>query len=144
MTVITSLAEWIALKQVYLPSIASLPIVKMGDDGDLVPPFIGIMEESSSDHETNGVILRGVTDYQITCELHTVPADDDNDGTSPEDERQMRRDLYDIIGDAGAITWMDWRNNSRIFDIRTVSPTTEASDGRRVSRWNLQIVACPS
>jgi hypothetical protein len=144
MTVITSLAEWIALKQVYLPSIASLPIVKMGDDGDLVPPFLGIMEESSSDHETNGVILRGVTDYQITCELHTVPADDDNDGTSPEDERQMRRDLYDIIGDAGAITWMDWRNNSRIFDIRTVSPTTEASDGRRVSRWNLQIVACPS
>jgi hypothetical protein len=144
MTVITSLAEWIALKQVYLPSIESLPIVKMGDDGDLSPPFLGIMEESSSDHETNGVILRGVTDYQIVCELHTLPADEDNDGTSPEDERQMRRDLYDIIGDAGAITWMDGRNNSRIFDIRTAAPTTEASDGRRVSRWNLHFVACPS
>jgi len=144
MTVINSLSEWIALKQVYLPSIASLPIVKMGDDSDLSPPFLGIMEESSSDHETNGVILRGVTDYQITCELHTVPTDEDNDGTPPEDERQMRRDLYDIIGDAAAITWMDGRNETRVFDIRTASPTTEASDGRRVSRWNLEIVACPS
>ena len=144
MTVINSLAEWIALKQVYCPSIESLPIVKMGDDGDLSPPFLGIMEESSSDHETNGLILRGVTDYQITCELHTVPTDEDNDGTPPEYEREMRRDLYDIIGDASAIAWMDGRNETRVFDIRTASPTTEASDGRRISRWNLEIVACPS
>ena len=35
--------------------------------------------------ETNGVIIPGVSDYQITCELHTVPADADNDGTSAAD-----------------------------------------------------------
>jgi hypothetical protein len=115
----------------------------MGETGDLAPPFLGIMENGSDTHETNGVIIPGVSDYQITCELHTVPADTDQSGTPTADALIIRRDLYEIIGDRAAIDWMTERNEWRVFDIRVAGPISEASDGELITRWNTQIVACP-
>jgi hypothetical protein len=115
----------------------------MGETSDLDPPFLGIMESGVDIHETNGVIMPGVSDYQLTCELHTVPAEEDQEGTPTIDAQEMRRAFYEIIGDRAAIDWMTERNEWRIFDIRLAGPTTEASDGRLITRWNILVVACP-
>ena len=144
MTILHSLSDWLAFKQATTPSIATLPVVKMGDDGDLSPPFLGLMESGSSMHETAGVNMRGVTDYEVTVELHTIPTDEEEEGTEPETERTIRNAIYGVLGDQSAIAWMEDRNGWRVFDIRIAAPTTEAGDGRRISRWNLTIVACPT
>ena len=81
--------------------------------------------------------------YEVTCELQTVPADEDNEGTSADDERQMRVDLYDILGNRDAIPFISGNNDWTVFDIRLGGPTTEAQDGRRVTRWLLTVVAAP-
>lgn len=138
-----SLRDWIESKQSDYPSLEDLTLATMGETSDLVPPFLGIYETASEPHESGGVIMRGVSDFQITCELHTVPADDANGGTSAEDEREMARDLYDIIGDEDAAAWMEGRNGWRVFDIRLASPITEPAEGRRISRWVLSVIACP-
>jgi hypothetical protein len=144
MNVIPQLVEWIKIRKPSFTYASGLSIVKMGDDDDLLPPFLGLMEASASPHETAGVILRGVSDIEITIELHTVPASEDQAGTRADDERRMRDDVYDILADMEAIEWLDGKGGIRVFDIRVPSPTTEASDGRRISRWSLQIVACPT
>jgi len=46
----------------------------MGDQADLAPPFIAIYETGSDEVEQAGVIMRGVSAFQIKVELHTVPA----------------------------------------------------------------------
>lgn len=140
MNINESLRDWIESQIEETSPLADIQIITMGETDDITPPFLGITEVSSE--ETNDLVP-GVSTFQITCELHTVPADESNGGTTPETEREFRRDLYDIIGDEAAIPWMDLKNGWRVFDIRLASPITEASEGRRVSRWNLQIVACP-
>jgi hypothetical protein len=93
--------------------------------------------------EQNGVVLYGVTEFELTCELHTVPVDDNEGGTDAETERQYRRDFYDIVGDRMAINWMSGRNSWTIFDIRLSSPTTEPNEGRRISRFTITVIASP-
>jgi hypothetical protein len=144
MNLLPALADWITLRKPMFPYLSRVSIVKMGDDNDLLPPFLALMETGSSEHETNGVIMRGVSDVELSCELHTVPTSEEQSGTTAAIERKMREELYDILGDMEAIDWMSERCGVRVFDIRIPSPTTEASDGRRISRWNLQIVACPT
>ena len=143
MNINESLRDWIASKQSNFPTLTGVDLLTMGETADKEPPFLGIYETGADQHEAGGVTMRGVSDFQITCELHTVPASDIEEGTSPEDERLMRRDLYDIIGDEAAIAWMEGRNGWRVFDIRMASPTTEAGEGRRISRWVLSVIACP-
>ena len=144
MTLNESIRDWIRHKQPDAASLASLQIITMGETLDQDPPFLGIMETGAETVVQDGVVMHGVSAYELTCELHTVPADADEGGTSPEDERNMRRELYDIIGDIeGAQQFCEERNQWRIFDIRATSPTTEPKDDRRVSVFGLQIVACP-
>jgi hypothetical protein len=139
-----SLRDWIESEQSDYAILEGLTLVTMGETDDLEPPFLGIYETGSDMRETNGVIIPGVSDYQITCELHTVPADEAEGGTSPEHEREMRAALYDIIGDRAAIAYITALAEWTVFDIRLAGPTTEAGDGRRVTRWTLQITACPN
>jgi hypothetical protein len=42
------------------------------------------------------------------------------------------------------IEWITGRNGWQIFDIRLAAPTTEANEGRRISRWILKITAAPN
>lgn len=144
MNINESLRDWIESRISNFTTLTDVALVTMGETGDLAPPFLAIYETSADMRETNGVIMTGVSDYQIFCDLHTVPADEDNDGTTAEDERAMRRDFYDILGDRDAIDWMSGRNEWTVFDIRAAGPTSEPSDGRRISRWTLQITACPA
>ena len=143
-TINESLRNWIEAEQPEHAILTGLALVTMGETDALDPPFLGIYETGSDMRETNGVVMLGVSDYQITCELHTIPASEEEGGTSPEHERQMRTALYDIIGDRAAIQYMDQDEGWTVFDIRLAGPTTEASDGRRVTRWTLSITACPT
>ena len=143
MSIIESLRDWITHRQPDFTALDGASVVTMGETGDLNPPFLGIMESGSDLHETNGVIVPGVSDYQITCELHTVPAEEDQEGTPTADAAAMRRDFYEIIGDRDAIDWMTERNEWRVFDIRMAGPTSEAQEGRLVTRWNVIVIACP-
>lgn len=138
-----SIAEWVTYHRAKFDSLADLNIITMGESTDVTTPFLGIMESGSSGYEQDGVPLHGVSSYEITCELHTVPADEDNDGTAAADERTMRTDLYDILGNREAIEWINGRNFWSVFDIRAGGPTTEAQEGRRVSRWVLSVIAAP-
>jgi len=144
MNINESLRDWIESKQAGFTELDGVEIVTMGETSDLAPPFLGIMESGSDLHETNGVIMAGVSDYEITCELHTIPADADQDGTPTVTAQEIRRAFYEIIGDRDAIDWMTGRNDWRVFDIRMAGPTSEASDGRLITRWNISIVACPT
>jgi len=143
MTLTKSLQELILDRQPEFPSLATLQVIVAGETEDITPPFIGMMEASSKPFEQGEVIMRGVSTYEVACEFQTVPAEDEQEGTSPEDERTMRTDLYDILGDVAAIEWINGRNYWQVFDIQLSGPTTEAGDGRRITRFSLEIVACP-
>lgn len=136
-----SIRDWINHRIADFPDLAEIEIVTMGETDELFPPFLGIMETSSEPFVQGDVVMRGVSTVEMTVELHTLPSDD---GTEPETERDWRRQLYDILGDEAAIGWMSGRNGWLVFDIRLASPTTEASDGRRVSRWIMSLVAAPT
>lgn len=126
------------------PSLAVIDLVTMGETDDLGPPFIAIYETGSEAYSQSGVQLPGVSIYDITCELHTIPATEEEEGTLPQTEREYRRDLYDILGDRSMIDWVTGRNGWQVFDIRLAAPTTEANEGRRISRWILSITAAPN
>jgi len=143
MNILQSISEWVAYKQPLFPSLATVSVVIMGDESDLAPPFLGLVESGSAPVEQNDVILHGVSAYEVTAELHTVPASEDEEGTPAADERQMRFDLYDILANRAAIGWVSGQNKWDVFDIRAAAPTTEAQDGRRVSRFMITVIASP-
>lgn len=144
MNINESIRDWINERIGDFESLDGLQIITMGEDETQNPPFLGIMEQGADIFTQNGVTMDGVNTFQIRCELHTVPVSEDQCGTPAEDERAMRRDLYDIIGDIeGAEQFIAEKNGWRIFDIRVSAPTTEPNEGRRVSVWTLEIVACP-
>lgn len=120
-----------------------IQIAITGEESDVFPPFIGIYETSSTIHEQAGVVMYGVSDFEIAVELHTVPADEENEGTLITTEQAWRRNLYDIIGDRDLIEWGTDRNGWRLFDIRTASPITESGEGQRITRTELTVIACP-
>lgn len=138
-----SIADWVNSRKPAYKSLDGVSVVTMGDDDDLATPFLAFYETSSEQFVQGEVPMYGVSTIEITAELQTVPVDPEQDGTAPDQERKMRKDIYDIIGDRRAIEWMETRNNWRVFDIRMASPTTEPTEERRISRWVITAVACP-
>lgn len=120
-----------------------IQIAITGEEADVTPPFVGIYETGASIVETGGVTMYGVTDFEIAVELHTVPADEQNEGTTTAIDQGLREDLYDILGDRALIEWGSSRNGWYLFDIRTASPTTESADGQRITRFQLIVTASP-
>ena len=123
--------------------LASIQLATTGEQSDVTPAFIGIFETGATVHESGGVTMYGVTDFEIAVELHTVPADESNEGTPIATEQEWRRNLYDILADRDLITWGSDRNGWRLFDIRTAAPITESGEGQRITRYELLVVACP-
>jgi hypothetical protein len=144
MTLNESIRDWILHKLPEATALTGLQIITMGETLDQDPPFLGIMETGAETVVQDGVVMHGVSTYELTCELHTVPADADEGGTSPEDERNMRRELYDIIGNRDSMDFLANKNQWTVIDIRITAPTTASVEGRRVTTWTLQIVAHPS
>lgn len=123
--------------------LAGIQIAITGEESDVTPPFIGIYETSAAMHETGGVTMYGVSDFEIVVEMHTVPASEEEEGTPTEAEQGWRQDLYNILGDRDLIEWGSDRNGWHLFDIRTASPITESGDGQRITRFQLMVTASP-
>jgi hypothetical protein len=139
-----SIRDWVFFRAAEaFPTLLPIELVTMGETTELGPPFLGIFETNSEAYNQDGVMLPGVSVYEITVELQTIPVEEDEGGTTAELEREYRRDLYDILGDRAAIDWISGQNGWRVFDIRLAAPTTEANEGRRISRWILTVTACP-
>lgn len=143
MTFLQSLTEWIAAESDDVVELDGVDVVQMGQAGDLEPPFIGLIESGASLVESNGVVMHGVTQYDITAELHTIPAEADEQGTTFDEEREMRVALYDILADRDSIDATSEENGFRVFDIRATGPTTESEDGRRITRFQITAIVCP-
>ena len=140
MNINESLRDWIRYNIIEGEPLESVAIVTMGEAEDLEPPFLAIYESGS---DRTNELVPGVSTFNISCELHTLPVDETNGGTPPETEREWRRLLYGILGDTYAVEWMSGRNLWRIFDIRLASPITESAGGKRISRWSISVVAHP-
>jgi hypothetical protein len=138
-----SLRDWIFQQTPNYPTLDPVAIVTMGETETLDPPFLAIYETGVSEVESNGVAMHGVGAYEIVAELHTVPQDTDQEGTPVETERGWRRDFFEILGNRQAIDFCSGRNGWRIFDIRAVTPMTEPSEGRRITKIGLTGIACP-
>jgi len=138
-----SIRDWIdtRITAVYT-GLAAVERVTMNDIDDLDPLFIRIFETGSSIYQQGDVTMDGVSQVEITVELHTTPGAETGE-TSDTVERTYRENLYDILGDRDAIAAITNTNEWRVFDIRLSSPITEANEGRMVSSWNLSIIACP-
>jgi len=138
-----SIREWVNLKSPEFSSLSPVTVVTMGEHEDLTPPFLAIYETGATTTEQGGVILHGVSAYEIAVELHTVPVDEDQSGTPTDTERTMRRDLFNILGNRDCISYLHGRNGFAVFDIRAGNPTTEPNEGRRITRFGLTVIAAP-
>ncbi len=143
MNINESVRDWINYNIPYHEELDGIDLVVGGEDSELVPPFIVCYETGSEVYEQNGVTMYGVTNFEITVELHTVP-EDDALGTSYLDDQEMRQSLMHVLSDRAAIGYMESLNEWKVFDIRTSSPTTTANEGRRVTQQILNVTACPA
>jgi len=145
MNIQTSIKEWIEKRtEEEYTELEDITISTTGEINDITPPMINIYETGQGIHEVGGVTMYGVTDFEISVELVTVPATENDEGTPTVDDLEVRKALYNILGDRDGIEWMSERNGWRIFDIRLSSPITESNEGTRSTRFELQIVACPT
>jgi hypothetical protein len=87
--------------------------------------------------------MRGVDQLSINVEMHTVPRDNEDFGTTIIDHSQIAEDLYNILDDGHCKDFCDGFNGATIFDIRVASPIIEMRDGRRVSVFQMTVIACP-
>lgn len=144
MNINESIRDWINHRLTDFPQLANIQLATGGEEDTVSPPFFGIYETGSEIYEQDGATMYGVSVFEITAELHTVPVSSEEGGTEIATERGWRNDLYNILGDRDCINWMSERNGWRIFDIRLPSPTTEAGEGERISRFTLEVTACPN
>ncbi len=124
-------------------SIASFSIFIPGGIEDSGPPCIRLSEESATQVEQNGVIMRGVYQYELTAAIVSVPGDTEETATNAADYAQQRKDLHQILADKSAIGFINNRNRWQVFDIQTGAPTMDAEDGTRVATVNMTVIACP-
>lgn len=139
-TIPESIRDWVDNQKSAFQLIEDLAVHIGGEDADRSPPFLAIYEADSRPFYQDDVAMHGVTAFGISAELHTLPQDD---GTAPSDESEMRQNLYDILGNLDSMLWIENRNDWSIFDIGTCSAITTPEDGVRVSRFTLQVIACP-
>jgi hypothetical protein len=153
MTINESVKGWIEYSRAECSELEPIQVMVSGDHQTQEMPFVGIYETGAELYEQDGVTMYGVTVFEITVELFTVPADADEGGTNSDEERKLRDSLYQILGDRAAIDWINSFNQDALydgdsfawslFDIRTASPTTIAEEGQRITRFILSITACP-
>lgn len=136
-----SIRHWIELRRPDFPILQDVACYISGEEATVLPPFVAIIETGSTRTEQDGVPIRGVSTVSVTVELHTVPAED---GTTSETARDLAAALYAIIGDIeGMLLATNGYGLTTILDIFIDAPTTDAQDGRRVTTWNLEILAHP-
>ena len=138
-----SLRTWMESQVVNHPALDDIPIVLNGETADAVFPLIAIIDQGAGLVEQEGVVMRGVDSLTIAAEIHTVPEEEAQDGTTLETHRAIVTAAYQVLGDFQAIQFCNGLNDTTVFDIRTSSPTLEPREGRRVSSIQMTVFACP-
>ena len=96
MTFLQSLKEWIDARKADT-ALAEIPVYIPGGTETIDTPFISLVEESSQQVEQDGVIMRGVYQYEITAELVTTPGETAELATAKADYETQRQDFHDIL-----------------------------------------------
>jgi hypothetical protein len=136
---IKSLREWIIENAT--AELDGLEILVNGDDETLDPPFIAIMETGTETFEQAGVTMHGVLTISISVLLQSIPQDD---GWTKEVHQAAASALYNILANRDAMLFCQGRNGVNLLDIRNTNPTTATQDGRRVTTYEMTVVACPN
>jgi hypothetical protein len=126
------------------PALAGLPVILSGETTSLIPDCIAVYETGSEQVEQNGVIMRGVMEVGLNVELHTVPEESAEYGTTAAEHETIAADLYRVMADLSFLQWAQNRNGLICFDIRANSPILSATDGRRISTIEILFIAAPS
>lgn len=102
------------------------------------PPMITLRETANEEHP----ILRGVMTIDLEMVLETVPGAEDQEADTQASHEAKANELYEILGDTGAITYCDNYPGLKVFDIRGTAPITGSEDQNRLTRFEMRAVAC--
>lgn len=118
-----------------------VPIVLNGETDDVMLPLIAIIDQGVSIVEQNGVKLYGVMEVSLSVELHTVPEEAAQEGTTYETSEQMAQAIFEILGNRKSIDYMYASNEINVFDNLTSSGIVSVRDERRIATFDVTIIA---
>lgn len=121
--------------------LTDVPIVLNGETDDAELPLIAIIDQGVSIVEQNGVKLYGVMEVSLTVELHTVPEESAQDGTTYETSEEMAQAIFEILGNRKSIDYMNASNTINVFDNLTTSGIISVRDERRIATFDVTIIA---
>ena len=136
-----ALKTWITDQARSYDVLDGVPIVLNGETDDVTLPLIAIIDQGVSIVEQNGVKLYGVMEVSLTVELHTVPEEAAQDGTTYETSEQMAQAIFEILGNRKSIDFMNASNEINVFDNLTSSGIISVRDERRIATFDVTIIA---
>ena len=136
-----ALKTWITDQARSYDVLDGVPIVLNGETDDVTLPLIAIIDQGVSIVEQNGVKLYGVMEVSLTIELHTVPEEAAQDGTTYDTSEQMAQAIFEILGNRKSIDYMNASNEINVFDNLTSSGIISVRDERRIATFDVTIIA---
>ena len=136
-----ALKTWIADQARSYDVLTDVPIVLNGETDDVALPLIAIIDQGVAIVEQNGVKLYGVMEVSLTIELHTVPEEAAQDGTTYDTSEQMAQAIFEILGNRKSIDYMNASNEINVFDNLTSSGIISVRDERRIATFDVTIIA---
>lgn len=123
------------------PNIQNLPIhLPQEDETREAYPCI-MLKDQGADYDE---VLRGVINpLTVSVELHSIPHNDGESGTTEEAHKQMESELYCLLGNISVINDLNSFGSVKVFDLWTSLEGNERDDGRNTSLISLEIVVCP-
>lgn len=116
-----------------------IPVYISQEDDERAYPCILVADQGAEEHE----VLRGMLDpLVVETSLHTIPNDDEDDGTTQEQHRAISVQLYDLLADVTAIDTLNAADGVKVFDIRTDDQRNGREEGRNTSTISQEIVCC--
>ena len=136
-----ALKTWIADQARSYDVLTHVPIVLNGETDDVALPLIAIIDQGVAIVEQNGVKLYGVMEVSLTVELHTVPEESAQDGTTYATSEEMAQAIFEILGNRKSINYMNASNEINVFDNLTTSGIISVRDERRIATFDVTIIA---
>ena len=136
-----ALKTWLTDQARSYDVLTDVPIVLNGETDDVTLPLIAIIDQGVSIVEQNGVKLYGVMEVSLTVELHTVPEESAQDGTTYATSEEMAQAIFEILGNRKSIDCMNASNEINVFDNLTTSGIISVRDERRIATFDVTIIA---
>ena len=136
-----ALKTWITDQARSYDVLTDVPIVLNGETDDVTLPLIAIIDQGAAIVEQNGVKLYGVMEVSLTVELHTVPEESTQDGTTYATSEEMAQAIFEILGNRKSIDFMNASNEINVFDNLTTSGIISVRDERRIATFDVTVIA---